>query len=269
VHRRFLILLVILGASLFSMIAGPVFAEESWKIYRLELEDDVFKIPYRITNANVTAIEADPDFSSMIISLSESKKTVTFEIVIPRNLIDSRFDGGGGPDDEFIILVDGEEEVYEETNNSPCFRTISVDLDRSSEEIEIIATGIPEAPMRSEVPPVSFVSDKIHYRGGTVYVSGCTSLALDDKELLLEVVNTEGKVYQTMSVTPHIDGSFSTSLVVEGELAADETYFVQARYAGYTVIPEFPVSWIILGVSFAGVLVAARLFSSTNKHNVY
>ncbi len=262
-HSRFLAILVIFGASL-SMIEDPVIAEESWKIYKLELEDQVFKIPYSITNANLRGIEADPDFTSIVISFSESKKSGTLEIVIPRNLIDARTDGGSGDDDDFIVLVDGEEETSEETNKSPCFRTLLIPVPGGAEEIEIIATSIYGIPTR--VLPIYLATDNNAYQEGEVItISGCTNLTLDDKIIDIDIVNPEGKIYRAASIAPKIDGSFLTSTVAKGDRAINGTYAVRATYAGQSVsssfvVPEFSLSNVlvlIFGISL--VMIFSRI----------
>lgn len=244
-----------------------------WKIYKAKYEDKVFKIPYRFANGNILKIEVDPDFTS-IIAWIESRNDSTIEITIPRDLVDPRTEGLYGDDDEFIVLVDGEEVDTEETNKSPCFRTLLISVPGGAEEIEFIGTFVMSVMNIQQIigaPPIFFTTEKVidYIEGEEIRVSGCTNLSLDDKEVLLEVLDPEAKAYRTVSVTPNRDGSFSALLVVGGELAANDNYTIQATYAGYTAVPEFPVSMIILGISFVGLLVAARLFSSTNKHNVY
>ncbi len=234
-----------------------------WKIYKAKAEGQVFKIPYRFTNGNLREIEVDSDFSSIIVWI-ESHNDGAIELTIPRNLNDPRFDDGS---DEFIVLVDGEEEKYEEVNNSACFRTLLIPIPGGAEELEFIGPafigGMPVAGMASKVPPVSFTTDKLDYvRGESIKVSGCTNLALDDKEVLLEILDNEGRVYQTVSVSPNRDGSFSAELVVEGEPAASDRYTIQATYAGYTAIPEFPVNLMAIAVvGLTAAVVALRLGS--------
>jgi hypothetical protein len=90
---------------LFSIIQSTAIAQSDWKIYKLSHKDQVFNIPYAITNGTISSIEADPDFSSMIIALrSELNNDGTLEIALPRNLIDATRNYGADPDD-FIVLV--------------------------------------------------------------------------------------------------------------------------------------------------------------------
>jgi hypothetical protein len=223
-----------------------------WKIIKANADNDVFKIPYRFVNGDLGSIEIDPDFTSIIASI-ESSDDGTIIITIPRNLIDAKT-GGGSDDDEFIVLVDGEEESAEETSKSPCFRTLLISVPGGAEEIEIIASSI-YGGSYTEVPPI-YVNAWRDTRG--LVISGCTNLALDDKEVILEAVNPEGELYQTISVTPNRDGSFSTSLFVEDTHAS---YTVKATYADhtYTYVPEFPVNlMIIAAIGLIGVLIAAR-----------
>ncbi len=231
---------------------------EDWKIYMLN-EDQMFKIPYKITNGMIKDIDVDLDFASLFIELSEPNNDGILEIAIPRNLIDAKTEDGLY-DDDFIVFVD-EEGDFQEVNTSPCFRTLSIKFSEGSEEIEIAGNDVmlPEQVI-TDLSPVYFTTDKIDYgMGDTIIVSGCTNLAFDDKRILVEVQNPEGKAFRTMYLIPNPDGSFATSIPVKGDLAVAGTYTVKATYAGYTYVPEFPVNlMVIITIVFMGVLIALR-----------
>ncbi|MGH9922935.1 MAG: hypothetical protein ACRD38_09300, partial [Nitrososphaerales archaeon] len=189
-------------------VLGP-----TWQIYRTHYEEYTIKIPYRITNGVVKGMEVDLDFTSMIILIDKIRSDGVLTIVVPRNAVDAKFDGGGGDDDEFIVLVDGEEQSYEELDKSLCFRTISIEMPYDAEEIEIIGTetlGYNPVPRIERVDP--FYAS-IYRHGNVINIEGCTNLALDDKEVTLEVLSSEGKVYQASSVPLNFDGTFSGSLI--------------------------------------------------------
>lgn len=248
------------------------FLDTAWLVYKLKFEDQVFKIPYRITDVNLRWMEIDPDFGSIIIRTASDNDGM-LELTIPRNLIDPR--EADGQDAEFIVVVEPEVRKIKEIGKSVCFRTILIDIPGGTEEIEIIGLSVPEGIQSADVPPVYVSTDKTYYsQGELVMISGCTNLTLNANEVILEARNPEEKIYRIMSIRPSATGEFSTSMIIRGELAVNGTYTVKARYAGEGtastfVVPEFPVSLIILGISFVGFLVAARRFSSTNKHNVY
>jgi len=234
-------------------VLGP-----TWQIYRTDYEEYTIKIPYKIAGGVMRGVEVDPDFTSMIISLAEIRRDGVLTIIVPRNVVDARFDGGGGDDDEFIVLADGEEQSYEELDKSRCFRTISIEMPRDSEEIEIIGTetlGYNPIPHIKRVDP--FYAS-IYKNGNVINIEGCTNLALDNKEVVLEIVSPEGNVYQGSSIPLNFDGTFSGSLIVTGEPATTGNYTTQATYAGYTVIPEFPMNALVI----LGTVVSLLIFLS-------
>ncbi len=235
-----------------------------WKIYKLSVKDQVFKVPYSVTNVQVTKMYVGDTFDSLLIAMaSDANHNGTVQVTVPRNLIDlKRTDG---TDDIFTVLIDGKEiSNVEEINSSPCFRTLSIPFDAGTKKIEIIAATFPEntTPRRSDVAPIYVTTDKDHYETGSpVRVSGCTSLALDDKMVILEVQNPDAKVFKTMSMSPNTDGAFFASFVVRGDLAMNGTYTVKATYAGQSttnslVVPEFPVNSMVIAVVGLFVLLA-------------
>ena len=106
--------------------------------YALEIDEHAYSISY-VVNANVVAMEIDPESTSLLIGLDNTYDS-RFFIGLEHELINAQ-------NDEFIILVDGQETDYE----------ISSDLDSSTfaffvttgaEEVEIIGTHvIPEFPI--------------------------------------------------------------------------------------------------------------------------
>jgi uncharacterized protein YfaS (alpha-2-macroglobulin family) len=115
------------------------------------------------------------------------------------------------------------------------------------------------------IKQVYVTTDKIKYVGDTIIVSGCTNLTLDDKQVVLEILNPEGKVYNTMPIMPKMDGSFATSFPVEGELAVNGTYTARATYAGYTYVPEFSVAVMILATSITAVIAGTRIIKGVRN----
>lgn len=244
------------------LVAGPSpsqlipNAEIICKIYKLSHESQVFKIPYKITNGEIKNIRGESAFAQMIVDIeSDPINDGVIEITIPRNLVDTTIDH---IDDDFIVLLDDQETMYEEVSKSPCFRTVSIKFPAGSKEVEVIGVTTGIGPW-TVVPPVYVTTNKNNYLvGEDIKISGCTSLALDDKEVILEVLNPDGEIYQTISVTPNRDGSFSASLRAAGELAVTGAYTVKATYAGYTYVPEFPVLAMIVFAIAVSLVVALR-----------
>jgi len=107
----------------------------------VEFEGNKIPVKYTMTNGSVRGIEVDPDFTSIIISISATGDG-DLTLTIPRQLLDARFDVCAGGDDEFIALIDGEEETYEETDTTTSDRTLMIEFPGGAEEIEIIGTCV-------------------------------------------------------------------------------------------------------------------------------
>lgn len=106
---------------------------------RVEFEGNVFNIDASLSNGSIQSIEVDPDFTSLIISVSTTDEDGELTITLPRDLIDARIDGD---DDDFIVLVDGEEADFEESETTSSERTLVIPVPGGAEEIEIIGTQV-------------------------------------------------------------------------------------------------------------------------------
>lgn len=127
----------------FLIFITPVFAqilpgELSNSEYVLEIDEHVYSIFYAV-NANVIAMEIDPESKSLLIGLDKTYDSQFF-IDLEHELINAQ-------NNEFIILVDGEETDYEITSDSDS-STFEFFVPVGSEEVEIIGTRvIPEFPI--------------------------------------------------------------------------------------------------------------------------
>lgn len=106
---------------------------------RVEFEGNVFNVKASLSNGSIKSIEVDPEFTSIIISVSTTDQDGELTITLPRQLIDARIDGD---DDSFIVLVDGDEAEAEETDTSATERTLTIPVPAGAEEIEIIGTMV-------------------------------------------------------------------------------------------------------------------------------
>jgi len=105
--------------------------------YVLEIDDHSFSIPYEV-NAKVIAMDIDPELSSLLIGLDETKDS-TFKIDLQHELISDS-------NNEYTILVDGLEVDYDLVVDSDS-STFTFIVPEFTEEIEIIGTHvIPEFP---------------------------------------------------------------------------------------------------------------------------
>ena len=122
----------------------PIFAQTPYDElsnslqYALEIDEHNYSISY-VVNANVVAMEIDPESTSLLIGLDNTYDS-RFFIDLEHELINAQ-------NNEFIILVDGQETDYEITSDSDS-STFAFFVPIGSEEVEIIGTHvIPEFPI--------------------------------------------------------------------------------------------------------------------------
>ena len=121
---------------------SPIFAQtpsdESTLEYVLEIDEHTYSISY-VVNADVIAMEIDPESRSLLIGLDKTYDSQFF-IDLEHELINAQ-------NNEFVILVDGEEVDYKMTSDSDS-STFEFFVPIGSEEVEIIGTNvIPEFPV--------------------------------------------------------------------------------------------------------------------------
>ena len=138
-----------LGLILFTVIATAfVYAET----ITVDVEGTSYDVDYS-GNVEVTGIEADTDFISLILTVDVSASPGTLDITFERSFFDSTFEG---LDDDFIILADGDEPNFSETATTAQSRTLSIELPAGTEEVEIIGSvfgqEVVEEPVEEEVP---------------------------------------------------------------------------------------------------------------------
>ena len=128
----------------FLIFTTPIFGQTSSdelsnsSNYVLEIDEHVYSISYAV-NADIVAMEIDPESKSLLIGL-ENTFDSQFFIGLENELINA-------PNNEFLILVDGEEVDYEITSDSDS-STFEFFVPVGSEEVEIIGTNvIPEFPV--------------------------------------------------------------------------------------------------------------------------
>jgi len=286
--KRIVFVFSLISILAISNIAFLSFAESEWQTQKIVVEDQTFKVPYKITNGEVLGMESTLGLGGLRIHIkSDEHNNGKIEVLVPRNLLDAKKPANLSPDDmlagktvnredleddELFILADGEEiKSYTEIGGSPCFRSLSINFPAGSKEIEIIGgllIGL-QGPPITPVKPVNVVNPKDNYEPGEpITISGCTDLALYDEKLTLEVLNPKGELYKTMFVIPKIDGTFSTSFTIDNA-EPEGTYITNVTYAGKStitsfVVPEFSgISLIILVTALSAVL-GTRLITKIN-----
>lgn len=135
--------------------------ELSEKTFRFVINDSSFNINYRITSGSIDRIDVDPEFGSLLIFLKDVNSKGMLEIELPREVIDAKIDD---KDEDFIVTVDGEIVDYQEISKDSDSRTIKIEYDANSSDIEIIGTRvIPEFPIAVIIMVVS-ISIALMYR---------------------------------------------------------------------------------------------------------
>ena len=105
--------------------------------YILEIDDHLFSIFYEV-NAKVIAMDIDPELSSLLIGIEDTKDS-KFQIDLQHELITAS-------NNEYTILVDGVEVDYDLVIDSDS-STFTFFVPEFTEEVEIIGTHvIPEFP---------------------------------------------------------------------------------------------------------------------------
>ena len=96
-----------------------------------------FDVNFSTIGLNVYEIESDTDSKSLIFYVDVSDSNGKLEVTFDREFFDSVYDG---VDDQFFILSDGDETIFREIQNTPESRTLSIDVQLGTEELEIIGS---------------------------------------------------------------------------------------------------------------------------------
>ena len=95
-------------------------------------------ILYEITNGRILGVTPMVDDNSLVVSI-ETTGDGSIQLTIPRTILESAMNG---VDDDVFILVDGEESDDYEITVSDEDRTITIQFQDGTEEIEIIGTWV-------------------------------------------------------------------------------------------------------------------------------
>ena len=105
----------------------------------VDIDGTPVTINYDAQGVEVVSVDADLDFVSLIIDVDVSGSPGILEITLERSYFDSVFDG---TDEDFIIIADGEEPTFEEIETTSTSRTLQIELENGTDELEIIGTDI-------------------------------------------------------------------------------------------------------------------------------
>lgn len=117
--------------------------------FEVRLGQETFDVEYEMSGGSLYSIIPDDDFQLIELSINTDNDEILV-IELPRDLIDSKFNG---KDSDFIILVDGNELNFTEIQTNSQSRTLSIELDAYSEEIEIIGSTLGNDKRTHETKP--------------------------------------------------------------------------------------------------------------------
>jgi hypothetical protein len=123
----------------------------------LKIGNNVFPLNYQMTGGGnkLTGISLEKDNPTLLANISSlSKGTVTIQL--PRNIIDSK---QGNADDSFAVFLDGQYAAFDQIKNSTHVRTLAIDFDKGSTQIEI--EGTHAVPEYSAVVPATLFTTAI------------------------------------------------------------------------------------------------------------
>jgi hypothetical protein len=105
----------------------------------VDVEGNSFDVDYTATGLDVSGIEADLTFFSLILTVDVTDSTGILNITFERSFLDSTFEGA---DDDFLIINQfGEEVNFTETETTSQSRTLSIEVLAGTTDIEIIGTN--------------------------------------------------------------------------------------------------------------------------------
>jgi hypothetical protein len=95
-------------------------------------------IEYVVTNTTLSSITADVDIVTVTVELEKAVSAGTVVLKIPKNALHA--------EQEVAVFADGEDSSYREIDVTAYYRTIAIDFEHGTEEIEIVGDGVPYNP---------------------------------------------------------------------------------------------------------------------------
>ena len=120
---------------------GEARLDSGKNIFDLRIFDKNYPIKYQIIGGGnrVDNISAEADNSTLLVNiLSQSNGRLSIEL--PRNIIDSKKEGN--VDDQYIVFRDGQVTNFEEVKTDSEARTLAIDFDKGTGQIEISGSKI-------------------------------------------------------------------------------------------------------------------------------
>jgi sugar lactone lactonase YvrE len=139
--------------------------------YNLKVDDKSYPIKYNITGNgnNLTGISAELSQVSLLVNIiSKSDGTLTIEL--PRILIDSKKQDD--TDYLYQVIADDRDATFEEKANNSQARTLVIDFDKGTRDIEIAGSKMPlEKPVTTLVSDVTQALQKRDINAAQVHLN--------------------------------------------------------------------------------------------------
>ena len=153
-------------------VFGEIGSNQDSNIYHLNIFGKNYPMKYEITGTGnkVNNISAQADNATLLVNvLSQSNGRLSVEL--PRNIIDSKKQGNA--DDRYIAFQDGQVTSPEEIKTDNQTRTLAIDFDKGTGEIEIAGTKIlpefgPVSALILALATAGIIFAYVKYRGGSV-----------------------------------------------------------------------------------------------------
>lgn len=105
----------------------------------VEVEGVSHEINFNVEGVTFLGVEPDLEGFELIFQVEVTETGGILEITLPRDLLDSKFEG---EDDEFFVIADGELVEFSETSSTETTRTLLIELLIGTEEVEVIGSQI-------------------------------------------------------------------------------------------------------------------------------
>lgn len=257
--------------------AGKEVIEEAPEPHTIEIDFNDPKSGVKILsfpNASIKSIEIDLDFHSLIINVEDVQGGSKLEITLDRNLIDSKTDA---KDDDFEVLVDGGEGFFEEISSTATERTLQIVVPNKATLIEIIGKEL----LTEGVIPVTYQDSTFDVM--TFLSSGSVKSIQVDPDFNSIILAVESSADGELAITlpralidSKTDGEDDEFIVI---LDGDETEYrehsasatertltipvfagaEELEILGTQVIPEFPISLLVIAGTFTALIAAYRV----------
>jgi len=135
----------------------------------IKVDGTEFSITYSITNGKVLGIKADTLSKSLVVSIQTTGDGV-LTVKLPRGLINATTPDG--KDSQYYVSTDGQQSDFNETNNTPTDRTLSIPFTYGTTQIEIVGTQvIPEfGPIVAAVLAIAIISLIVVSKTGLIFM---------------------------------------------------------------------------------------------------